>query len=170
MNLGVTVFQVLSVIISILAFAAAFWLYKWVASQPSSNQKIAEIGKLIRNGANTFLAKEFKSLTRFCIVAAILIFLFLPSPIWSGKPLDNVLMTLSYLFGTVFSAIAGKVGISIATIANVKSVSIYERHKTFLYVRFPWRRRNGNGCSWCQSFWSNPGNVGNQQFISTFRF
>ncbi|MFU0828220.1 MAG: K(+)-insensitive pyrophosphate-energized proton pump [Lachnoclostridium sp.] len=121
MNLGVTVFQVLSVIISILAFAAAFWLYKWVASQPSSNQKIAEIGKLIRNGANTFLAKEFKSLTRFCIVAAILIFLFLPSPIWSGKPLDNVLMTLSYLFGTVFSAIAGKVGISIATIANVKS-------------------------------------------------
>jgi K(+)-stimulated pyrophosphate-energized sodium pump len=30
-------------------------------------------------------------------------------------------MAVSYLFGTVFSGIAGKIGISIATIANVKA-------------------------------------------------
>ncbi len=121
MDFDVVVFQVLSIIISILAFGAAFWLYKWVASQPSSNKKIAEVGKLIRNGANTFLAKEYKTLARFCIVAAVIIFLFLPSPIWSGNPLNNFLMAVSYLFGTIFSGIAGKVGISIATIANIKS-------------------------------------------------
>lgn len=121
LDFEIIVFQVLSIIISILAFGAAFWLYKWVASQPSSNARIAEVGKLIRNGANTFLEKEFKSLARFCIVAAIIIFLFLPSPIWSGNPIDNVLMSLSYLFGTIFSGIAGKVGISIATIANIKA-------------------------------------------------
>lgn len=121
MDFDVVVFQVVSIIISILAFGAAFWLYKWVASQPSSNKKIAEVGKLIRNGANTFLAKEFKTLARFCIVAAVIIFLFLPSPIWSGNPVDNILMAVSYLFGTIFSGIAGKVGISIATIANIKS-------------------------------------------------
>ncbi len=121
MDFDVVVFQVVSIIISILAFGAAFWLYKWVASQPSSNKRIAEVGKLIRNGANTFLAKEYKTLARFCIVAAVIIFLFLPSPIWSGSPLDNILMAVSYLFGTIFSGIAGKVGISIATIANIKS-------------------------------------------------
>ena len=79
------------------------------------------MGQLIKNGANTFLAKEYKVLTRFTIVVALLIFVFLPSPIWKGDVLANITMTVSYIFGTVFSAIAGKIGISIATIANVKS-------------------------------------------------
>jgi len=121
MKFDVVFFQVTSIIISILAFGAAIWLYKWVVAQPSSNKRIAEIGKLIRNGANTFLAKEYKTLARFCAVAAIIIFIFLPSPVWKGNVLDNITMAVSYLFGTIFSGIAGKVGISIATIANVKS-------------------------------------------------
>lgn len=114
-------FQMASIVVSILAFGAAVWLYKWVDSQPSSNSRIAEVGKLIRNGANTFLAKEYKFLAKFCIGAAILIFLFLPSPIWEGDIKDNVTMSLAYLFGTIFSGTAGKIGISIATIANIKS-------------------------------------------------
>lgn len=114
-------FQIASIIVSVLAFGAAFWLYKWVESQPSSNQRIAEISKLIRKGANTFLTKEYKTLARFCSVVAIVILIFLPSPIWKGDILDNVLMAVSYLFGTVFSGVAGKIGISIATIANVKA-------------------------------------------------
>jgi K(+)-stimulated pyrophosphate-energized sodium pump len=121
MEFGVSFFQVVAIIISILAFGEAIWLYKWVVAQPSSNERIAEIGKLIRNGANTFLAKEYKTLMRFCAVAAVVIFIFLPIPIWKGNIIDNVLMVIAYLFGTVFSAIAGKIGINIATIANVKA-------------------------------------------------
>ncbi|MBB2184028.1 sodium-translocating pyrophosphatase [Lachnospiraceae bacterium MD1] len=118
---NLTFFQIASIVISLLAFGAAFWLYKWVSSQPSSNQRIAEVGKLIRNGANTFLAKEYKTLVRFCTVAAILIFIFLPVPVWKGNVLDNVIMAVSYILGTIFSGIAGKIGISIATIANIKA-------------------------------------------------
>ena len=121
MKFDVVFFQVASIIISILAFGAAIWLYKWVVSQPSSNKRIAEIGLLIHNGANTFLAKEYKTLARFCTVAAIIIFIFLPSPIWKGNISANIIMALAYLFGTIFSGIAGKVGISIATIANMKA-------------------------------------------------
>ncbi len=121
MNLSLTFFEVASIVVSVLAFAAAFWLYRWVAKQPSSNARIAEVGKLIRNGANTFLAKEYRTLLKFCSVATVLILLFLPSPIWKGDVLDNITMAVSYIFGTVFSAIAGKVGISIATIANIKA-------------------------------------------------
>jgi len=121
MKFDLMFFQVVSIVISFLAFGTAVWLYKWVASRPSSNQRIAEIGKLIRNGANTFLAKEYKVLAKFCGVAAIIIFVFLPIPIWKGNVTDNIIMALAYLIGTVFSAIAGKVGISIATIANMKS-------------------------------------------------
>ena len=121
MEANLTFFYVTAIIISVLAFGTAIWLYRWVASRPSSNKKVAEVGQLIKNGANTFLAKEYKVLTRFTIVVALLIFVFLPSPIWKGDVLANITMTVSYIFGTVFSAIAGKIGISIATIANVKS-------------------------------------------------
>lgn len=121
MDLSISFFQILSIVISLIAFGEAFWLYKWVISQPSSNSRIAQIGKLIQDGAKTFLTKEYRVLARFCGIAAIIILILLPSPIWSGKPLDNVLMALSYLFGAFFSAVAGKIGISIATVANMKS-------------------------------------------------
>ncbi len=114
-------FQIASIVIAFLSFGAAVWLYQWVVKQPSSNKRIAEVSKLIRNGANTFLAKEYKTLVKFCSVAAIIILIFLPQPIWKGNILENVMMAVSYIFGTVFSGVAGKIGISIATIANVKA-------------------------------------------------
>ena len=120
-SVDLTFFHVASIIVSILAFGTAVWLYRWVASQPSSNKKIAEVGQLIKNGANTFLAKEYRVLVRFSIVVTLLILVFLPSPIWKGDVVANITMACSYVFGTVFSAIAGKIGISIATIANMKS-------------------------------------------------
>lgn len=121
MDLSVLFFQIVAIIIALLAFGEAFWLYKWVVSRPSSNPRISEVGKLIQNGAKTFLSKEYKVLTRFCGIAAVIILILLPSPIWDGNPYNNILMSLSYLFGTIFSGIAGKIGITIATIANIKS-------------------------------------------------
>ena len=110
-----------SILISVVAFAFAAWLYLWVKRQPSSNKKIAKNGELIRQGARTFLRKEYKVLGKFAGIAAVLIFIFLPSPIWKGQISQNILMAVAYLLGTVFSAVAGKIGIEVATIANVKS-------------------------------------------------
>ena len=125
--MNLTFFQVASIVVSVLAFGTALWLYRWVAKQPSSNARVAEVGKLIKNGANTFLAKEYKTLLRFCSVVTVLILVFLPSPIWKGEIVENITMAVSYVFGTVFSGIAGKVGISIATIANVKAAEAATR-------------------------------------------
>jgi len=116
-----TAFEILSIVISIAAFAFAAWLYQWVKKQPSSNKRIAEVGNLIRKGAATFLRKEYKVLARFAGVVAILILLFLPSPIWQGNISKNITMAIAYIAGTVLSAIAGKIGIEVATTANVKS-------------------------------------------------
>ncbi len=113
--------QVVAILISALALAVAAWLYTWVKAQPSSNARIAEIGEYIRKGANTFLKREYLVLARFTAVAAVLILLFLPKPIWTGNMTDNIWMAVSYIFGTVLSALAGKIGIQVATIANIKS-------------------------------------------------
>lgn len=112
--------QVAAILISALALGVAAWFYTWVKAQPSSNKRIAEIGEYIRGGANTFLKREYLVLTRFTAIAAILILVFLPEPIWKGAVANNIKMTLSYIFGTFLSALAGKIGIQIATIANMK--------------------------------------------------
>ncbi|MDD4296567.1 MAG: sodium-translocating pyrophosphatase [Ruminiclostridium sp.] len=119
--MNVTAFEILSIAVALVAFIFAAWLYKWVLKQPSSNKRIAEVGQLIRQGAAIFLDKEYKVLAKFAGVVAILILIFLPGPIWSGDAMKNVTMAIAYIAGTVFSAIAGKIGIQVATIANVKA-------------------------------------------------
>ncbi|HKL94771.1 MAG TPA: sodium-translocating pyrophosphatase [Clostridia bacterium] len=110
-----------SICIAALSFGVAYWLYYWVKKRPSSNEKIKVIAEYIRQGANAFLRKEYTVLAIFAVVVAVMILLFIPAPIWKGNPLINVFMMLSYLAGTVFSCLAGKIGIQVATIANKKA-------------------------------------------------
>ncbi len=117
----VTFFLIVSIVISLISFVFARWLSAWVKGQPASSERIERIGELIRRGAYTFLRQEYNILARFAGIVAILILLFLPAPIWKGNWSANLSMAVSYLCGTVFSAIAGYVGISISTIANVKT-------------------------------------------------
>jgi len=114
-------FIVMAIGVSILAFAFAAWLYNWVKSRHSENARIAEVGGLIRQGSFTFIRKEYQMLAIFAGIMSALILVFLPSPIWSGNPVNNVTMAIAYWVGTAFSGFAGVIGISIATIANVKT-------------------------------------------------
>ncbi len=115
-----TIIQLSSIAISIGAFAMAFWLYRWVKAQKSENDRVEYIGRTIQQGANAFLKREYSILARFAGILAILILLFIPTPIWKGSN-ENIIMAISFLAGTIFSALAGKVGIQVATIANRKT-------------------------------------------------
>ncbi|HHW49380.1 MAG TPA: sodium-translocating pyrophosphatase [Clostridiaceae bacterium] len=110
-----------AILVSLFSFGVAAFFYSWVNSQPSSNKTVHAVGALIRNGANTFLRREYTLLARFAGVVAVLILVFLPQPIWHGNYTENITMAIAYIFGTVFSAMAGKIGIMVATIANMKS-------------------------------------------------
>lgn len=116
-----TFFLILAIVISLLAFGFAAWLYSWVKRQPVTNDRIKEIGGLIRKGANTFLTKEYIVLSKFVGIVALLIFVFLPLPIWKNGFLENFTMAIAYIAGALFSAVAGKIGIQVATIANMKT-------------------------------------------------
>lgn len=104
-----------------IAFAYAVYLHFWVKGQPAANARILEVSGLIRAGANTFMRKEYVILARFAGIAALLILILLPSPIWNGELADNLSMTVAYLGGTILSAIAGKIGILVATQANSRA-------------------------------------------------
>ena len=127
MTLPFGFFIATAIVIALLSFAFAAWLYMWVKKQPSSNVRIAEVAALIKEGAYTFIRKEYIMLAKFAGAMTLLIILFLPTPIWSGDPGSNIAMAVSYIAGTVFSAVAGIIGIRIATIANMKTAEAAQR-------------------------------------------
>ena len=121
MESQLTLIYALSFLSVAIAFAFAAYLYLWVKKQQMGNAKIAEVSALIKAGANTFMRREYRILGAFAGAAAALIFLLLPSPIWNGDILANLSMALAYLAGTALSALAGKIGILVATHANGRS-------------------------------------------------
>ncbi len=122
-----TTFEIFSIIVSVVAFLFAAWLLKWVNQQPSSNKKVSDVGNLIREGAATFLKKEYMVLARFTAIVALILLVLLPSPIWKGSALSNITMAIAYIAGTIFSAIAGVIGIKVATVANVKAAEAAQK-------------------------------------------
>ena len=121
MEQNLSLFYGLSFLTAALAFAYAAYLYLWVKKQPTKNAKIKEVSALIKAGANTFMRREYLILAKFAGIAAIIIFILLPSPIWSGNILSNVEMTAAYILGTALSAVAGKIGILVATHSNSRA-------------------------------------------------
>ena len=127
MEQQLSLFYGLSFLVAVIAFAFAAYLYLWVKRQKTTNATIQEVAVLIRQGANTFMRREYKVLAKFAAVAAVVILVLLPSPIWQGEPLKNVAMALSYIAGTVLSAIAGKIGIMVATLSNARTAEAAQK-------------------------------------------
>ncbi|WP_298739098.1 sodium-translocating pyrophosphatase [uncultured Chitinophaga sp.] len=88
----------------------------WVVRQDAGNERMTEIAKHIAEGAMAFLKAEYKILTYFVIIAALLLG-------YMGASHDNSDWTiaLAFIIGAVFSATAGFIGMRIATKANVRT-------------------------------------------------
>jgi K(+)-stimulated pyrophosphate-energized sodium pump len=103
-------------IFGIVALLYTFVQSKWVSKQPAGNEKMKEISGYIADGAMAFLKAEYKILTYFVIIVAILLgFLGMSNPDshWS--------IGLAFVVGAIFSALAGFIGMKIATKANVRT-------------------------------------------------
>ncbi len=115
-------FYGISIIVAAIAFLFAAYLYVWVKRQPQENARIKEVAGLIRDGANTFMKREYKILAVFALVVAAIILVLLPSPVWSTDTVwKNVAMAVSYICGTALSAVAGKLGLIVASLSNGRS-------------------------------------------------
>lgn len=88
----------------------------WVSKQPTGEANMVELSSYIAEGAMAFLKAEWKILTYFAIVAAIVLG-------WSGTLVEtsSPVIAVSFLIGAVFSATAGYFGMNIATKANVRT-------------------------------------------------
>ena len=121
------IFYGLSILVVALSFLFAFYLYFWVKKKKTENKEIERISLLIKEGAVTFMRREYRILFRFAFIFFILITLLLPTPIWNGNVMDNLMMGISYILGTAISALAGRIGVLVATLSNARCAEASEK-------------------------------------------
>ncbi|NNC34898.1 MAG: sodium-translocating pyrophosphatase, partial [Croceitalea sp.] len=88
----------------------------WVSKQEVGDAKMARIAKNIADGAMSFLKAEYKILSVF--VAAVAILLFFKG---SNEEGSHGMVALSFIVGAICSALAGFIGMKVATKANVRT-------------------------------------------------
>jgi len=88
----------------------------WVGKQDAGNDRMKEIAKYIAEGAMAFLKAEYKILTYFVIIAGLLL-----GFMGYSNPKSSPVIALAFIIGAVFSALAGFIGMRIATKANVRT-------------------------------------------------
>ncbi len=88
----------------------------WVRNQDPGNKRMQEISSSIKQGALAFLNAEYRLLFVFVILASTALFaisLMVSSTSWMIVP--------AFIIGAVFSALAGNIGMRIATEANART-------------------------------------------------
>jgi K(+)-stimulated pyrophosphate-energized sodium pump len=91
----------------------------WVNKQDAGDANMVELAGYIARGAQAFLRAEWRVLSVFVVVAAVLLG-------WSAE-LEKVkdhtdwVIAVAFVIGAVFSAFAGWIGMNIATKANVRT-------------------------------------------------
>src|SRR5215203_5291408 len=100
----------------VIGLLYTLWKFFWVAKQDAGTDRMKEISAYIAEGAMAFLKAEWKILTYFGIVVALL----LGFMGYTNKE-SHWSIALAFLIGAFFSALAGYIGMRAATKANVRT-------------------------------------------------
>ena len=88
----------------------------WVKKQSPGNERMQEISRNIKQGALAFLSAEYKLLAIFVVLASIALFAIsyiVDTTHWMIVP--------AFVVGAIFSALAGNIGMRVATEANART-------------------------------------------------
>ena len=121
---------------------------KWVMKQDAGDGKMKEISDHIYEGALAFLNAEYRLLAIFVIIVSILlaiVSLVVPTTHW--------LIVVAFIFGAIFSAFAGNIGMKIATKTNVRTTQAARTSlPNALKISFGGGTVMGLRCSWFSRF------------------
>lgn len=101
----------------VLGLLFVFWKSAWVTRQEVGTEKMAKIAAHIAEGAMAFLKAEYKILAIFVVCVALLL------GITAEKETSSPLVGLSFVLGAFCSALAGFIGMRVATKANVRTTN-----------------------------------------------
>ena len=88
----------------------------WVNKQDAGDEKMQSISKSIQEGAMAFLKAEYRILAVFVVIASLALF-----AVSQVVKTSHWMIVVAFIFGAIFSALAGNIGMRIATKANVRT-------------------------------------------------
>src|SRR3984957_10138985 len=100
----------------VIGLLYTFIKYAWVSKQDPGNERMQEISRYIAEGAMAFLKAEWKILSYFVVLAAILLAIM-----GNSNPESNWSIAIAFILGAVLSALAGYIGMRSATKTNVRT-------------------------------------------------
>ena len=103
---------------AILALIYAFIKASWVSKQDPGNERMQKIGGWIADGAMAFLRREYKVLAFFVIAVAVAL-----GASNAGLEDSTWMIAVSFVAGALCSALAGFIGMKVATKANIRTAS-----------------------------------------------
>ena len=102
----------------VLALLYTFWRSSWVSKQEIGDEKMGRIAQNIADGAMSFLKAEYRVLAIFVTAVAILLAIK-----GSAEASSNFWVAISFIVGAICSALAGFIGMRVATKANVRTTN-----------------------------------------------
>ena len=101
---------------AVIGLVYVFVKRSWVMKQDAGDGRMKEISDHIYEGALAFLNAEYKLLSIFVIVVSLVL-----AGISFIVPTSHILIVVAFIFGAFFSALAGNMGMKIATKTNVRT-------------------------------------------------
>jgi len=127
-----TTVPLVALLTAIAGLGLAFYFYGVVKKASPGNARMVELMEAIQAGARAFIRREYTAVAGFVVLLAVLIFVFLDY----GRPWGAI----AYVSGAVLSALAGFIGMTIATLANARTT---EAARSGAQVALPLAFRGG---------------------------
>jgi K(+)-stimulated pyrophosphate-energized sodium pump len=109
--------QYLIPVAGVLALLYTIFKTSWVTKQEIGTEKMERISKHIAAGAMAFLKAEYRVLSIFVVVVAILL------AVSADPVVSSWMVSISFVVGALCSGLAGFIGMKVATKANVRTTN-----------------------------------------------
>jgi len=103
--------------LGLLGIVYVFWKSAWINKQDEGTDKMKKIAGHIAEGAMAFLKAEYRVLSIFVICVAVLL------SVTASSETSSPLVGVSFILGAFSSALAGFIGMKVATKANVRTTN-----------------------------------------------
>src|SRR5690625_2285967 len=110
------IFIFLPAVLAVLGLLFMMVKSSWINKQSTGDERMLSLSKSIQEGAMAFLRAEYRILLIFVVVAALALF-----GISQLVETTSWIIVVAFVFGAVFSALAGNIGMRVATQSYVRT-------------------------------------------------
>ena len=112
----------------VIGILSGLWLMRGVLAADQGSEKMREIAGAIREGAEAFLRRQFRTILIIVVPLAVLIF-FTATKVVDGNTVvqstttNGIYRVICFLVGAAFSGLTGFIGMSVAVRGNVRTAA-----------------------------------------------